>query len=369
MNAYVKENIADAMIGANAFQIRRAPLNIGPFNDDEWELVQRRPRITGRDADAVRRALPDAAAVSLLSGFPTPQADIVWRDRTLGDVLIFGVTASYQVVQDYRIEHGRPLSELDIDQRRPVIVVGATVAEKLFDSADPVGHEVRILGERFTIVGVNARKGSVLGQSLDGFALMPISRFEMLYGRRGTTTIAVKMSTADAVAPAMARAEEAMREVRRLRPSRQNDFSIETADALVAFWKTLTRVLFAVVPSVVAIGIVVGGIVIMNIMLMAVTERTREIGIRKAVGATARDIERQFLVETIALASLGGFIGVLAGWLFATLIATASPLPARVTPWSVGVALAIGVGVGVVFGVYPARRAARLDPIAAMRAE
>ena len=369
MNAYVKENIADAMIGANAFQVRRAPLNIGPFNDDEWELVQRRPRITMRDADAVRRALPDAAAVSVLSGFPTPQADIVWRDRTLGDVLIFGVTASYQVVQDYRIEHGRPLSELDIDQRRPVIVVGATVAEKLFDSADPVGHEVRILGERFTIVGVNARKGSVLGQSLDGFALMPISRFEMLYGRRGTTTIAVKMPTADAVAPAMARAEEAMREVRGLRPSRQNDFSIETADALVAFWKTLTRVLFAVVPAVVAIGIVVGGIVIMNIMLMAVTERTREIGIRKAVGATARDIERQFLVETIALASLGGVIGVLAGWMFATLIATASPLPARVTPWSVAVALTIGVGVGVVFGVYPARRAARLDPIAAMRAE
>ncbi|MCC7004234.1 MAG: FtsX-like permease family protein, partial [Gemmatimonadaceae bacterium] len=169
--------------------------------------------------------------------------------------------------------------------------------------------------------------------------------------------------------PAMARAEEAMRVAHRLRPGEENDFSVETADALVDFWKQLTAVLFAVIPAVVAIGVVVGGIVIMNIMLMAVNERTREIGIRKAVGARARDIERQFLAETIMLSAMGGVIGVLSGWAFAFAISLLSPLPARISWWSVAVALALGAGIGVIFGVYPARRAARLDPITAMRSE
>ncbi|MGH7693353.1 MAG: ABC transporter permease, partial [Gemmatimonadaceae bacterium] len=230
-------------------------------------------------------------------------------------------------------------------------------------------REVRLLGEHFTIIGVNQRKGRVLGQSFDGFVLKPITRFEMLYGRRSTTTVSVKVATAEDVAPAMAQVEEALRVERGLRPGQPNNFSLETADALIAFWKTLTRVLFAVVPFIVSIGIVVGGIVIMNIMLMSVTERTHEIGIRKAMGARARDIERQFLAESIALATLGGLVGVASGWAFASLIATASPLPARVTAWSVLLAIALGAGVGIVFGVYPARRAARLDPVNAMRAE
>jgi len=333
------------------------------------DRIRRRPRITQRDAAAVAAALPDAAAISIQSGWPTPQADVVWRDKTLADVPIFGVTPSYQEVQDYRIADGRPLTDVDLAQRQPVIVVGAEIAEKLFENIPAVGRDVRILGERYTIVGVIKPKGRVLGQSFDAFVLMPLNRFEMLYGRRSTTTISVKMSEAVDVAPAMARAEEAMRIAHGLRPNEDNDFSVETADALVNFWKTLTRVLFSVIPAVVAIGIVVGGIVIMNIMLMAVNERTREIGIRKAVGATRSDISRQFFVETITLSSLGGAIGVLGGWIFAVVIAFASPLPARVSYWSVILALLLGASVGVLFGVYPARRAARLDPITALRAE
>ncbi|MDQ3520213.1 MAG: ABC transporter permease [Gemmatimonadota bacterium] len=369
MNAYVKENVADAMIGANAFQVRRIPIRFGLFDDDQWRKIQRRPRITFADADAVAAAVPEAQAVALTSGWPTPLSDVIWNNRTVGDVLIFGVTAPYQVVQDYRFTQGRPLTDIDVTERRPVAVLGADVAEKLFGGAEPIGRHIRIRGDRFTVAGVIEKKGRVLGQSFDGFVLLPLTTFETLYGRRKSTTISVKMPEAVDVAPGMTRAEEAMRLAHALRPTEENDFSIETADALIDFWKNLTRVLFSVVPAIVAIGIVVGGIVIMNIMLMAVTERTREIGIRKSLGATARDIQRQFLAEAIALSFLGGVLGVMTGIAFSALVAVASPLPARVTVWSVGVALALGASVGVLFGVYPASRAARLDPIAAMRAE
>lgn len=369
MNAYVSENLAGALIGQNTFQVRRSPIQIGLFDDEEVLRIQKRPRITEADAQAVIAAVPNATAVSLQSGWPTPMADVVSGDNTLGDVAIFGVTAPYQVVQDYTFARGRPLTDIDVSERRAVAVVGADVADHLFENVDPVGRDLRIMGTRFTIVGVIAKKGRVLGQSFDGFVLLPLSSFESLYGRRKTTTVSVKVATADEVAPAMALADGAMRAAHRLRPGEESDYSIETADALVEFWKNLTRVLFAVIPAMVGIGIVVGGIVIMNIMLMSVSERTREIGIRKAMGATGRDIRRQFLAESVTLAFIGGLSGVLVGWGMAALIAAASPLPARITAWSVAVALSLGAGVGVLFGVYPATRAARLDPIVALRAE
>jgi putative ABC transport system permease protein len=369
MNAYVSENLAGALIGQNTFQVRRSPIQLGLFDDEEFRKIQKRPRITEADADAVIAAIPGAVAISLQSGWPTPIADIQYGDKTLGDVAIFGVTASHQVIQDYSFASGRPLSDVDDRERRPVAVVGADVADHLFENVDPVGRDIRVMGTRFEIVGVIAKKGRVLGQSFDGFVLLPLKSFEALYGRRKTTTISVKMPTAAEVAPAMGLADGAMRAAHRLRPGEESDYSIETADALVEFWKNLTRVLFAVIPAIVAIGIVVGGIVIMNIMMMSVSERTREIGIRKAMGATGRDIRRQFLAESIALAFFGGLTGVIVGWGMAALVATVSPLPARITAWSVAVALSLGAGVGVLFGVYPATRAARLDPIDALRAE
>ena len=369
MNAYVKENIAGAVVGTNAFQVRRTPIQVGLYDDEMMKRVQRRPAITVSDAAAVQAAIPNALDVGLTTGFPTPQSDVAWRDREVGDVLVFGVTPPYQEVQDYRIEAGEPLTDIDIAQRRAVTVLGHDIADKLFDGVNAIGQDVRLAGQHFRVIGVFAPKGKVLGQSFDAFALIPFTRYEMLYGRRLTTTISVKMRDAAGVGPAMQSAEEAMRVAHHLRPGQENNFSIETADALVDFWKQLTAVLFSVIPAVVAIGVVVGGIVIMNIMLMSVTERTREIGIRKAVGARSRDIERQFLVEAIALAMIGGMTGVLGGWAFAELVATVSPLPARITAWSVLLAVTLGAGVGVLFGVYPARRAARLDPITALRAE
>ncbi len=369
MNTYVKENIANSLIGTNAFQVRRVPLQLGFFDDEMWKRVVRRPHLTRADFRLVAAALPDAAAVAITSGAPGPLSNVQWGNREVGDVTIRGITAPYQEVQDYRFPRGRPLMDIDDGQRRAVTVLGHEVAEKLFEGNDPIGQEVRIAGERFEVVGVMATKGRVLGQSFDAVALIPLSRYDMIYGRGSSTSISVKMATAADVASGMTRAEEAMRRAHHLRPTQENDFSVETAEALVAFWKNLTAVLFSVIPAVVAIGVVVGGIVIMNIMLMAVSERTREIGIRKAVGARARDVELQFLAEAIVLALCGGLLGVVSGWAFAALVSTATPLPARITWWSVVLAVVLGAGVGVIFGVYPARRAARLDPIAALRAE
>ncbi len=370
MNAYVRENVAGAVIGTNAFQVRRTPISIGFLSDEEIRAIAQRPIISQEDALVVDRALPDAEAVSIQSGWPTPTGDVVYRNRTVGSVVTFGVTPPYQTVQDYRFAAGGPLTDPDVTERRYVVVLGHDVATKLFDDVQrAIGKPVRIAGRELTVKGVVAAKGRVLGQSFDGFALLPISTFESIYGRRKTTTISVKMAEADLLPGAMARAEEAMRLAHRLRPGEPNDFTVDKADALVAFWTDLTRVLFTVIPAVVVIGIVVGGIVIMNIMLMTVNERTREIGIRKALGARRMDIRRQFLVEAIFLSTLGGLLGILAGWALATLVSSVTPLPARVTLWSVGVALALGAGTGIIFGVYPASRAARLDPITALRAE
>ena len=370
MNAYVKENITGAVIGTNAFQVRRTPVSVGLMDDEEVRAIAKRPLVTTDDAEVVRRALPDAEAVAFQSGWPTPTSDLTYRNQRIGDVLVFGITPAYQIVRDYVFAAGQPMTEPDVEGRRMVAVVGFDVADKLFgDAQKAVGKSIRIAGREFTIKGVVAKKGKVLGQSFDGFALVPYSTFESIYGRRKTTVVSVKMRDAEEVEPAMARAQEAMRLAHRLRPNEPDDFTVDKADALVAFWKSLTRILFTIIPAVVCIGIVVGGIVIMNIMLMTVNERTREIGVRKSLGATRRDIQRQFLVEAATLSFFGGILGVVAGWSLAYLVSSFTPLPARVTLWSVSVALTLGIGTGLLFGVYPASRAAKLDPITALRAE
>src|SRR5213595_2036334 len=370
MNAYVRERIAGAIVGVNAFQIRRDPIQVGFIDDEEWRKIQRRPIIAPEDVAYVERAVPDAQAISLQSGWPTPMADVQWRNRTVGDVLVFGVTPPFVVVQDYAFAAGVPFTDVDQRQRRLVAVLGFDVADKLFGAPElAIGSAIRIRGAQLTITGVVAKKGTVLGQSWDGFVMLPLTTFESLYGRRQTTVISVKMPAAARVADAMLRAEEAMRIAHRLRPAQEDDFTVDTGEGLIAFWGKLTRVIFTVVPAVVVIGIVVGGIVIMNIMLMSVTERTREIGIRKALGAARRDIRRQCFAEALTLSLLGGMAGLAAGAGLAFLVQMVTPLPARVTLWSVGVALSLGISVGVAFGVYPAIRASRLDPIEALRYE
>ncbi|HYC31030.1 MAG TPA: ABC transporter permease [Gemmatimonadales bacterium] len=370
MNAYVSETLTSSMIGTNTFQVRRGPISIGLMDDEQVRAIAKRPLVTVEDAEAVRAAVPSAVAVALQSGWPTPVGEVTYRNNTVINVLVFGITAEYQVVQDYVYLAGSGLTATDVSERRPVVALGHEIAEKLFhDPTRAVGKRARLDGRELVVKGVIAPKGRLLGQSFDAFALLPFTTFEAAYGRRKTTVVSVKMRTAREIDGAMARAEEAMRVSHRLRPGEPNDFTVDKAEAFIQFWKRLTAMLFTAIPAVVAIGIVVGGIVIMNIMLMTVNERTREIGLRKSLGATRRDIRRQFLVEALVLTGLGGLLGVLGGWALAFGVSTFTPLPARITVWSIGVALAVGMGAGLVFGVYPASRAARLDPIAALRVE
>ncbi|MEK7381395.1 MAG: ABC transporter permease, partial [Gemmatimonadota bacterium] len=370
LNSYVKDNLTGAIVGTNAFQVRRSPMTVALMDDETIRRMSRRPAIRQDEAEMVRAALPDAQAISLQSGWPTPTEDVRYRGRVLRNAAVFGVTPPYQVVQDYEFAAGAPLTDPDLIQRRQVAVIGWSVVSELFATPEAaIGKQIRVGDRQYQVKGVVAEKGRVLGQSFDGFVLLPLTTFEAAYGRRLTTTISVKVFEADELPGAMARAEEAMRRARGLHPREENNFAVDKADALVSFWTDLTRVLFTVVPAVVFIGIVVGGIVIMNIMLMSVSERTFEIGIRKALGATRRDIRRQFLVEAVALSTLGGLLGVAGGWGLALLVSAATPLPAQVTAWSVATALALGAGTGILFGVYPAVRAARLDPITALRAE
>ena len=370
MNTYVSGTLTSSMIGTNTFQVRRGPISIGLMDDDQVREIAKRPLVTVEDAQAVAAAIPEAVAVGLQSGWPSPVGEMRYRDRTVANVGILGVTAPYQVVQDYSYLAGSPLTDQDVSNRRSVVSLGHEIADKLFD--DPltaVGKRVRLDGRELTVKGVIAPKGRLLGQSFDAFVLLPFSTFEAAYGPRKTTVVSIKMPTAEAIESGMAKAEEAMRIAHRLRPGEDNDFTVDKADALIAFWKQLTSLLFTAIPAVVAIGIVVGGIVIMNIMLMTVNERTREIGLRKSLGATRADIRRQFLVEALVLTSTGGALGVLIGWMLAFGVNTFTPLPARITVWSVFLALLVGTAAGTIFGVYPASRASRLDPITALRVE
>ena len=249
-------------------------------------------------------------------------------------------------------------------------MLGWEVADKLFGPVDPIDKIISIGRHHFRVVGVSKKKGSAFGNSQDNFAIVPLGSFQKLFGSRNPSLqLLVKPKSPELVAAAMDEATVAMRIERRLRPSERDNFGMFTSDTLLGLYHTATNGIFAVLIGVVAMSLVVGGIVIMNIMLMVVSERTREIGLRKALGARRRDIIWQILTESVTLSTMGGLIGTLFGFILAVIVSKLTPLPSAVQVWSVAIGIGITAIVGLFFGLYPAMRAARLDPIEALRRE
>ena len=287
------------------------------------------------------------------------------------DIDLVGTEATYFQIKNYDVVNGRAFTAQEVRAGRTVVVLGDLVAEKLFPGQDPVGKDVVIEGLPYRIVGVVAKQGNLFGISLDKFAVMPYTAPARRYICPINILDDLQIQTAGPteMQAAMAEVEALMRARRGLKPGQENNFHLQTAEGALEGWKRISRVLFMALPGLVAISLVVGGIVIMNIMLMAVSERTREIGIRKALGAKRRDILAQFVVESATLSTVGAAFGIGAGISLAFVVRALTPLPAAVAPWSIFVGVGLGIFVGMVAGVYPATRASRLDPIVALRAE
>jgi putative ABC transport system permease protein len=363
MNAYVSDAIIKD-VGAGTFKIDR----IGFITDHEEEQRARRrnPDVTMLDLQAVAEFSPVVGAVMAEAG---TGANVSFREEKLEGTRVRGVSPSYDEFSGYAAEVGRMPSRMEIERGRPVALLGWDTADKLFKGRNPIDQVIQIDGVHFRVIGVSEKKGSVFGSSQDEFVVIPLPAFQRLFGSRRSLELTVKPATPELLPDAMDDARVALRVKRHLRPKDDDNFGMYTSDTLMDFWKNFSRGIFAILIGVVSLSLVVGGIVIMNIMLMVVSERTREIGLRKALGARRRDIVWQVLTESTTLSLFGGIIGTTLGFVLAMVISTFSPLPARIEPWSVPLGLGMTAVVGLFFGLYPAMRAARLDPIEALRRE
>jgi putative ABC transport system permease protein len=364
LNASVTSAILN-QAGADSFSIQQFPVT---RSDEERDKVRGNPRITVQDAHAIEHY--DDELIDAVMGEMGSAGQITYRDRSIDNTRIRGVTSQYINFSTFDAERGRLMTPSEVDTSRAVAVVGWQTADRLFGSdVDPLDKRIQIAGVHFRIVGVSGKKGTVLGQSQDEFAIVPLGQFQRMFGSRRSLSLTVKPRDLSQVAQAMDAATVALRSRRGLKPKQPDNFGLFTSDTILDIYHQATNGIFAVLVGVVALSLVVGGIVIMNIMLMAVTERTREIGLRKALGARRSDIMAQMLTESVVLSILGGIVGTALGAAIGIAISTFTPVPAAIEPWSVALGIGITAMVGLFFGLYPAARAARLDPIEALRKE
>jgi putative ABC transport system permease protein len=364
INDYVAKKIFN--LGADVFIISK--MSAVETNVDHYLEAEKRKNLVLDDYEAVRDACHHCDHVgALMRG----TGRVKHNEQSISDTTIQGITPSIATIQDTDLTYGRMLNDTDLNNHLQVAVVGTDIVEHLLGGVDPLGQEIRIDGWTYQVIGVGKKKGKTLGQSADNYALIPITVYLKQYGSHNNS-IAIWGKAAATGIPlnqAIDEARAALRVHRHDGLGADDSFEVETNASLLGIWSGLSNTFFMATIGIAGVSLVVGGIVIMNIMLVSVTERTREIGIRKALGARRDDVLLQFLIESVILALIGGALGVLSGVGFAEIVTALIGMPSSIKLWAVAAGLFVAATVGVFFGVYPARKAARLDPIVALRFE
>ncbi|MBS1856183.1 MAG: ABC transporter permease [Acidobacteria bacterium] len=364
MNRYIADKVSN--MGADGFRVVRMAW-FGPFDPKKFlEMQRRNPQIKVEEYEFIRERATQLKDVGMMA---SRQARVSFKGESVDGVDTQGVTDNIPAINNVQVDLGRGITYEEVRRRAPVAFIGNDIRERFFKGRDPLGKALEVDGRPFEVVGVAKALGSVFGQSQDNFVMLPIETYFKSYGSRNGIRILAKANGQEHLAAAQDEVRVLLRSFRHLGPAQDDTFSIFASETIVSLWERLTAAISAMAVGIVSVFMVVGGIVIMNIMLAVVTERTHEIGIRKSLGARRRDILSQYMVESAVLAASGGLAGVGIAWLLAIVVRNLTSVPMAL-PWS---SVLIGVGlsatVGLFFGIYPAQRAARLDPIEALRVE
>ncbi|MBZ5648175.1 MAG: ABC transporter permease [Acidobacteriia bacterium] len=362
-NVYVESKIAN--LGTDVFQMARTPFVVTDF-----EQVIKALRYKRMEVDDLRAVSERCHTCLLVGASASTSLHVRYRGKELQDINMIGHTANMASIDTRTLELGRYFSDSEDRQMTSVCIIGQSLVDEFFPGMNPIGQTLRVGNEEFRVIGTMERIGSVLGQEQDNFLIVPLRTYLRQLGTRSSLTINVKTAGSGAAFDqAMDEARLVLRGRRHLQPEQPEDFFIGTKESYISLWKSISGAFFAVFVMVSSISAVVGGIVIMNVMLVSVTERTKEIGVRRAMGATQRDIRRQFLLESVLQCMIGGAAGIVGGFVCAVALRNFTSFPASVQTWVALLGLFLSSAIGLFFGIYPATRAARLDPVEALRAE